>query len=221
MNLRGLLAGMVMLASAFAALAMKPTQYMAKQHPIDLQALIPEHLGDWAIEKAPTIAQINPEIQEKINRIYSQLVQRTYVNKTGQRIMLSIAYGGDQSDALRVHRPEVCYGAQGFSIGQQSMDHLKIGQTNLPVKRMIAVMGERVEPITYWMTVGEKVALTGWQHKMMQLSYGANRVVPDGMVFRVSAIGRDAEASFKYQEDFLSQLYTSLPSVSRSRIFGS
>ena len=30
--------------------------------------------------------------------------------------MLTIAYGGDQRDALRSHRQEVCYRAQGFTV---------------------------------------------------------------------------------------------------------
>ena len=30
--------------------------------------------------------------------------------------MLSIAYGKNQSDALQLHKPEICYPAQGFTL---------------------------------------------------------------------------------------------------------
>ncbi|WP_137938322.1 exosortase-associated protein EpsI, B-type [Chitinivorax sp. B] len=220
MSLPSLIAGVVMLASAYAAVAMKPTHHMAQLQPIQLQSVIPEKIGEWTLDKTPAIDQINPEVQAKINRIYSQLVQRTYVNSLGHRIMLSIAYGGDQSDALRVHRPEVCYGSQGFQVSQQTLAMFQHGDAKVPIRRLVAAMGNRIEPITYWMTVGEKVALTGWQHKLAQLSYGVDRVIPDGMVFRVSTVGLDVETSYRNQENFLAQLYKSLPSTERNRIFG-
>ena len=51
-----------------------------------------------------------------INKIYNQTLTRTYINPRGDRIMLSIAYGRDQSDALQMHKPELCYPAQGFRL---------------------------------------------------------------------------------------------------------
>jgi len=50
----------------------------------------------------PLIA--NPEQEAQINKIYNQTLTRTYVNPTGERIMLSIAYGGDQTDNMAVHK---------------------------------------------------------------------------------------------------------------------
>jgi EpsI family protein len=38
------------------------------------------------------------------------------INPQGYRIMLSIAYGKNQSDALQLHKPEICYPAQGFTL---------------------------------------------------------------------------------------------------------
>src|SRR4030065_72730 len=74
---------------------------------IDLEVLIPKTFGDWKIDEtiAPLIA--NPEQEAMINKIYNQTLTRTYVNPKGERIMLSIAYGGDQSDSMAVHKPEI------------------------------------------------------------------------------------------------------------------
>lgn len=37
--------------------------------------------------------------------------------RRGERTMLTVAYSGDQSDALKAHRQEVGYTAQGFRLG--------------------------------------------------------------------------------------------------------
>jgi EpsI family protein len=43
-----------------------------------------------------------------------------YVNASGYRIMLSLAYGSDQRGALQAHKPEVRYPAQGFTLHGRS-----------------------------------------------------------------------------------------------------
>ena len=43
----------------------------------------------------------------------------------------------------------------------------------LPVKQLVACHGVRVEPITYWVTVGDTAATTkGWERKLVKLRYG-------------------------------------------------
>ena len=77
--------------------------------------------------------------------------------------MLSIAYGGDQSDTMAVHKPEVCYPAQGFQILKNATASFSTGDGNIPVKRLVATQGPRIEPITYWTTVGDTVAVSGYE----------------------------------------------------------
>ena len=116
-SFKHLVIGACMFAAAGMALALKPTTKIADAGPeVDLEVLIPKAFGDWKIDTtiAPLIA--NPEQQAVIEKIYNQTLTRTYVNSRNERIMLSIAYGGDQSDSMAVHKPEVCYPAQGFQI---------------------------------------------------------------------------------------------------------
>ena len=44
-----------------------------------------------------------PDVQSQINAIYNQVLTRTYVSDSGQRVMLLIAYGGDQYDGTSAH----------------------------------------------------------------------------------------------------------------------
>ena len=50
--------------------------------------------------------------------LYDQVLERTFLHPSGQRIMLSLAYLGAQSSDMQLHRPEVCYRAGGFRVGE-------------------------------------------------------------------------------------------------------
>ncbi|OZA14170.1 MAG: EpsI family protein, partial [Hydrogenophilales bacterium 17-62-8] len=104
--------GLLMFSAAGMGLAFKPTERIADTGPkLDLEILIPQQFGDWKMDETilPLIA--NPEQEALIKKLYSQTLSRTYVNSSGDRIMLSIAYGGAQTDSMSVHKPEVCYPA--------------------------------------------------------------------------------------------------------------
>jgi hypothetical protein len=110
------LSGMMVLASLAAAYA-KPTIRLAETVPMPaLEQIIPSQVGVWHEERTSVGAVIDPQIQSELKRIYTQILSRTYINDRGERIMLSIAYGKDQSDTTQVHYPEICYPAQGFQI---------------------------------------------------------------------------------------------------------
>src|SRR5437016_14591500 len=105
-----------MVLAAGAALALKPSRAHQDTAAFDLEGVVPRSFGNWIID--PSIVPIAPapDAQAKLDRLYSQVVSRTYVNARGERVMLVVAYGGEQSDALKAHRQEVCYAAQGFGL---------------------------------------------------------------------------------------------------------
>ena len=220
-SFKHLVIGLCMFAAAGMALALKPTVRVADAGPkIDLEVLIPQTFGDWKIDEtiAPLIA--NPEQEAMINKIYSQTLSRTYVNAKGERIMLSIAYGGDQSDSMAVHKPEVCYPAQGFQVLKNVSGTFSTGAGDIPVKRLVATQGRRIEPITYWTTVGDAVAVSGLTRKINQIKYGLTGQIPDGLLFRISSIQVDESAAYKVQDDFSRALLNSLSPEGKERIVG-
>jgi hypothetical protein len=102
--------------------------------------------GDWRIDTNMPVSIVSPDVEAQLKSLYAQTVSRTYVGPQGERIMLSVAYGGDQSDATRAHRPDVCYPAQGFDILSNSDAGIRVGQAELPVRHMLAKLGQRLEP---------------------------------------------------------------------------
>ncbi|MFA5240837.1 MAG: exosortase-associated protein EpsI, B-type [Sulfuricella sp.] len=213
--------GLCMLTAAGLAMALKPTARIADKAPsIDLETMIPKQFGDWTIDKAVMPLLANPETEALLSRIYNQTLSRTYTNARGERIMLSIAYGGDQSNAMQVHKPEVCYPAQGFEILKNSTATFSTGSGVIPVRRLVATQGQRIEPITYWTTIGDAVAVNSVKWKLNQLKYGLTGKIPDGLLFRVSSIQSDDTAAYKMQEDFARALLGALTPSGRQRLIG-
>ena len=220
-SLKHILIGLLMFVAAGMALALKPTTMDAASGPkIDLETLIPKQFGDWKIDETITPLIANPEQQAIIDRIYDQTLSRTYVNARGERIMLAIAYGGNQSNSMQVHKPEACYPASGFQILKNANDVFSTGEGSIPVRRLVATLGPRVEPITYWTTIGDTVAVADLKWKLQQLKYGLTGKIADGLLFRVSSIQADDAAAYAAQDAFTRDLLRELSPDSRKRIIG-
>lgn len=208
--------------SLLISIFMTPTIKIADERPnIDLEIMIPAEFGDWTLDSTPTTLLINPKLQATLDLIYNQTLTRTYIHKTGKRLMLSIAYGGDQSDSMQVHRPEICYPAQGMPIISQKNDSISLSHGGLPVRRLISQRGSRYEPITYWVRMGDKAVITNYEQKLAKMTYTLSGRIPDGLLFRTSTVGLKEKESFRLQDDFINELIESLDKHSINFIFGS
>jgi len=214
--------GLLMVSSAVMAVVLKPHEHMADElPPIALANAIPKQFGDWHIDNSIVPVDPSPDVQAKLDEIYSQTLSRTYANSQGQRIMLSIAYGADQSgDGNQVHRPEFCYTAQGFQLLSSNIGSLLTQYGSLPVRRLLAVQGRRNEPITYWITIGDKATLPGLKRKLSQLAYGLTGTVPDGMLVRVSSINSNTKSAYELQAKFVRDMLASMDPQDRVRAAG-
>ncbi|MGZ5072719.1 MAG: exosortase B [Usitatibacter sp.] len=212
------IAALLMIGAAVAAPQMKPVP--AEGPALDLESLVPQAFGDWSID--PSIVPVPPsaDVQAKLDRIYGSTLSRAYVNSRGEQMMLTIAYGGDQSDALKAHRQEVCYTAQGFTV--RSLHAADVGAAGriIPATRMLAVRGDRSEPVTYWFTMGDRVVRSRLERLEVQLASGFGGRVPDGMLVRVSSISRDPAAAFAAQQAFVAALLAAVPPADAARIAG-
>jgi EpsI family protein len=215
------IASLMFVAAALAA-SLTPSQRLADQRePVDLKRLVPEQFADWKTDASLVPVGLSADVRAKLDELYSQTLERTYINPKGQRIMLSIAYGGDQrGEATQVHRPEFCYTAQGFRIVRNAVGELSTDYGALPVRRLVAVQGRRNEPITYWVTVGDKATLPGLDRKLAQLSYGLAGKIPDGMLVRVSSIDSDEKQAHQLQERFIKDMLGVLNPQARAQLAG-
>lgn len=219
---KAFVAALVMCAGSALALVARPTARIADRGPkVELEQIFPQRFADWRIDTSLPVVLPSPDAQEVLNRIYNQTLARTYINSRGERIMLSVAYGGDQSDNMAVHKPEVCYPAQGFEVLESADVHLSLAGRDVPARRLLTRLGSRVEPLTYWITVGDRVpGVSGFRQKFAQLAYGLRGTIPDGMIVRVSSIDRQSQGAWALQARFLDDLIAAVPEDGRDRVIG-
>lgn len=88
------------------------------------------------------------------------------------------------------------------------------------VRQLVSRLGARVEPITYWVTVGERISLSGTEQKLAQLSYTTRGIVPDGMLVRVSSIDANASSAYRIHQAFVSEMSRAVRPEHKSQVFG-
>jgi EpsI family protein len=218
MNLTPFFAGAVMAAVAAAAPFLKPMP--DPNAAFDLESAVPAAFSGWRIDPGMLPVMPSPDVQANLDRLYRQVVARTYVNANGERMMLTVAHGGDQSDALKAHRQEVCYRAQGFVVRGVERGALTANGRRIDVTRFNAVRGERAEPVTYWFTMGERVVLGRLERLRVQLAHGLRGRVPDGLLVRVSSIDDNPGRAHAAQAAFVGALAAAVPERHASRLVG-
>ena len=210
-----------MLTAVALAEQLRPTPAaIGDKLKLDLEEAIPRAFGPWRLIDKGNLVVVDPHQLEVLNKIYSQTLSRTYANSDDYRVMLSMAYGGNQSDNMQAHKPEVCYPAQGFQVLKQFDTTLRLPEKLIPIRRLVAKQSLRVEPITYWVVVGDQVALSGWQRKLAQLRFGLTGTIPDGVLIRVSSIDNDEDRAFAFQTQFLDSLLGALEPKARTKLIG-
>lgn len=220
---RAAIAAILMAASAVGGQAMVPTKRMALlRGPFKLADLVPSRFANWRLDERSVGGIINPQTEELLNKLYSQILDRVYVDDAGHRVMLSIAYGADQADDdVQLHYPEVCYPAQGFRVKSNRTDQIAVPQGAVRVRRLETQYGDsRFEPVTYWTIVGDQQSLGGWDRKVSEIRHGLRGEIVDGLLFRVSSIDRDSAAGFRAQDDFIRALVPAMTPAARRQLAG-
>lgn len=216
-----LILGAAMAGTSALTGALTPKARVPEAHEqFSLEQMIPTRFGEWVLDPSVVPLTPDPEQQSVLEKIYDQTLSRTYINPRGQRVMLSIAYGGDQSKSLQLHLPEVCYVAQGFEMLKENEEVLPTRFGPVPVKRLVARLNERNEPITYWIRIGDRATKTGIQQKLRRLAYGLSGEIPDGMLVRVSTIQGNERAAYTTQDRFVADMLAVLSPKDRERLVG-
>lgn len=211
----------LMLLSAGLAIALRPTIILADElPPINLKTMVPTAFGNWQEQLNVSAQIVDPQQKQMLEKIYSETLTRTYVNSGGYRIMLSIAYGKNQSGDLQLHKPEVCYPAQGFSMLNKQPGKLDLLGKPIPATRLEASLGQRFEPITYWTVVGDQVTSTMTDKRLTEMRYAMAGRIPDGMLVRISSIDKSTDGAYALQSEFASAMIQAIAPEHRNRFAG-
>jgi EpsI family protein len=219
--IRPLVVLVLMLGAATLSVVAVPTKLLSDTRPaFDLEGAIPKAFGDWRVDPFMIPIPPSPDQESAMRKIYDQILSRTYVNSKGERIMLSITYGSRQNQQMRAHRQEVCYSAQGFKISQLQRVPLTVAGAKVPVARMVATQGQRIEPVTYWFTMGDSAVMSYLDRELTQLKYAISGHIPDGYLVRISSLSSDSSHAFDEQLQFANALMESVDPELRRRFTG-
>ncbi|MGP0104191.1 exosortase-associated protein EpsI, V-type [Rhodoblastus sp.] len=212
----------VILAATAAAHALIPRRLLAERvSQSQLEAMIPKTLPGWTA--VPDVRIVEPQGSDTLSReIYNAELARGYSDADGHLVMLVVAYGASQSDRLQLHRPEICYAAQGFRVTASKGGAVALGDgaANLPVHVLVAQREGRIEPIIYWMRIGDKVAINNIERQLLKVRYGLQGYVTDGVLVRISTIGLSPDAAFRLEQGFSKSLLNSVSPTARRFLVG-
>jgi EpsI family protein len=206
--------------SAVLAEAARPRRRDDARAKLPLADLFARQFGDWRADDTAQAFVQPPDEQGKVYGFYDQVLQRAYLNAQGDRIMLCVAYGSEQSPALQVHRPEICYAASGFRVGPTQKTTIAVGVRRLPATQLHAAMVGRSEAVTYWTVLGDEVVGDSSSFRWRQLANGLRGEIRDGMLVRVSSLGQDVEAGHRLHARFARELVQGVPAPHHARVFG-
>ena len=207
-----------LVAAAVMAQVLQPKLTAQTGRPA-LDAVIPKQFGNWQVLPNNAI-QVDVALnanEATRDRPYDDLLSRTYSN--GQSvIMLALAYGSQQRQEVKIHRPELCYPAQGLAVTSLAPTSFPIhSPSNTPVtgQRMVAKAGPgAIELVSYWIRIGSTFSDSPWLTRYVIIREGLAGKMTDGILVRVSQRvpeNADPEPYFQAQEKFLAELVSATP----------
>ena len=221
--------GFLMLVAGAEAHFLTPHLDLNSTRP-PLSQVIPKSFGDWHAVATPEQV-IDPtgerDAKDPFSILYDDVLMRAYENKRGHVVLLALAYGKHQRQEFKIHRPELCYVAQGFRlIRQDPVVFPLLDSRNRPVtgSRMLVQSPARIEIVSYWIRIGNLFSQNGWATRYYLLQQGIGGHVLDGMLVRVSqvvgSVDEDTANSYALQEEFLSELVHASPAAAESLLIG-
>lgn len=225
MQRRDILAGLACLGAMGTAEWLRPRhQLVLMRAGTSLKQIVPLNFGSWRGGESGDI--VIPRTEGSLAaRLYSDELGRLYRNVDSDAnigdVMLLAAYGKSQSDSLQLHRPEVCYPANGFAITYRKFVDIRIGQFTIPAVALTAVAGSRIEDIVYWTRLGEALPRTAGEQRTDRLEAAMAGYVGDGVLMRASMVRSDpTNQGFDMLSDFMAQLVAAVAQRDRPALIG-
>ena len=225
--LRAWIALLAMLLASIGAIALTPKVVESKARPaFQLDTLVPRQFGEWT--EVPSLKQTDLTIQRDPGSeavLYDQTLMRTYSrSRDGAVVMMALAYGSEQRQDLKLHRPELCYYSQGYQVQNKQFVTLNL-TPGLQVNAVTLLTRNpvRIEPVTYWMRVGKGIVRNSTESRIRIFKEGLAGNIPDGLLVRVSTVAAEPagiNAGYQTQLEFLQALYGSLPESGKQLFVG-
>lgn len=210
MIIRTFYIALMMGLAALGAAALVPSQTTPDRAP-DLEALLPGAFGEWA--PVPIAAVVLPAQAEPGPG--EATAYRAWRDRAGRVITLVAAYGPPLGDSVRLHRPETCYRAQGYSVANRRTRTLEAGVGQPALITIDTQKALRREAVTYWLREGDNYVLNAPGHELSFLTGGGAKEARDGALVRISSRGAARDA-ISLHDQFLTDFAAALSPEARA-----
>ncbi|PTT74987.1 EpsI family protein [Pelomonas sp. HMWF004] len=221
-------------AAVLAAQQLRPTRH-AERDGVALNTMLPQQVGPWqALQSNLVQMSLTPEGQDRTAAVaatYDDTAMASYTDGNGAAVMVALAYGRSQRQEGKIHRPELCYSAQGYSVLNQTSVSLPLAlagaaDTTVRIHRIEAGSRQRREIVSYWIRIGDLFTTSAFQTRTHIMKVGLQGEIPDGILFRVSQVvpsdleGAALDAAYARQEAFMVTLASSLQGGGKKMLVG-
>lgn len=211
---RHMLMGAALTATSVLAFVREPRVAVTPLKTGELEGLIPTRIGQWNFETKSGL--VLPPDDPLSDSLYSDILTRVYVSEGRPPVMLLIAYSNTQNGMLQVHRPEVCYPAGGYSLSETKIKSLDIAPgMKIPARFFSATSASRTEQVMYWTRIGDESPTSWIDQRAAVVRANLNRVIPDGILVRISTVLPDYASAGPVLEEFAAALVRPLPPTGR------
>jgi len=198
-------------------IAMRNLRSVAIEEMGSLSA-IPRRIGAWTA--APMLLEpVQPSLVDALGRpvlVYDRIETRSFRRRDGTTIMLMLAYRRAQHQEDRVHRPELCYIAQGYVLSDDRDVPVPVNGHNIPARSFTAEGIDRREQVVYWIRTGDIISNDALNVRWEIFSKGLEGRLLDGLLVRASIVrpaglGNLAAEDESLIRQFLAQLLAASP----------
>ena len=206
---RELLLGSLFLTAAGVTAARMPNEPINYLGDHKLEAIVPKAIGRWKFVSASGL--VVPTEDQFALTIDSQQLTRVYWDKVGAPIMLLIAAGNNQTGFLQVHRPEICYSAAGFELGEVQPQPVQVGGgRQIIANKLRATREGESEWLLYWTRVGTQIPSSWARQRLAVAVDNLNQIIPDAILIRASIIMPDGNEAERILGEFIEAMVTSV-----------
>jgi EpsI family protein len=221
-------------AALLVAQQLRPTRY-AERQGVTLGAMLPPTVQQWREVKSNLVQMsLTPDgidRSEAVAATYDDTAMTSYADPQGNLVMVALAYGRLQRQEGKIHRPELCYSSQGFTLKSSTAVPLALSADGgadgkVQVHRLEVVSRGRREVVSYWIRIGDLFSTSAFATRTHIMKVGLQGEIPDGILFRVSQIipsdltEPQVEAAYARQEAFMATLAGSLTGGGKKMLVG-
>lgn len=136
--------------------------------------------------------------------------------RDGDVVLLSMVMATDQRKLFRVHIPDICLPAQGWSVMDRNLQEIPLGPSrSLVATRLMTKKGNVTSQVLYWFTSNTRVVESKIIHRLLLVWDGVMGERTPGTLIQVMSPtrGSSRENVQQLQADFIEMMFPYFPAM--------